>query len=168
MPKSTCVVSRRKLLGVNRTGRPMSVHSPDTVWQTPRMTDVDEFLAVVLPRLRAAEMALHEGNPEPRRALWSHGDPVTLFGAEVERSGWEDLDSTFQWLASRFTACDSLEYEVVAAGVSGDLAYLVAYEHITATVGGEVTTYSLRATTVFRLEDEEWRVAHRHGDAVRG
>jgi hypothetical protein len=29
-------------------------------------------------------------------------------------------------------ARDSLEYDVVAAGVSGNLAYLVAYEHITA------------------------------------
>lgn len=54
------------------------------------------------------------------------------------------------------------------AGAGGDLAYIVACEHITATVKGEQTSYSLRATTVFRREAGEWRVAHRHNDSLRG
>lgn len=132
------------------------------------MVEVDEFLETVLPRLRAAELALHRGDPRPRQDLWSRADPVTLFGAEVDKSGREQLDPTFEWIASRFTGCESLEYDIVAAGVSGDLGYLVAYEHITATVADESVAYSLRATTVFRREDGTWRVVHRHGDARRG
>ncbi|MFF5081258.1 nuclear transport factor 2 family protein [Actinoplanes sp. NPDC000266] len=131
------------------------------------MSDVDDFLAEVLPGLRAAEIALHNGDPGPRSALWSHDDPVTLFGAEVNRTGWEELGPTFEWLASRFSACESLEYEVIAAGVSGDLAYLVAIERITATAHGAPATYALRATTIFRREQGAWRVAHRHGDKYR-
>lgn len=129
------------------------------------MTEVEAFLDDVLPRLRAAEVALHHGDAGPRAALWSHDDPVTLFGAEVNRSGWDELGPTFDWVAGRFSGCESLEYEIVAAGASGDLAYLVAIERITATAKGETVAYALRATTVFRRENGEWRVAHRHGDA---
>jgi len=131
------------------------------------MAEVDEFLAEVLPRLRTVEVALHSGDPGPRVELWSHEDPVTLFGAEVDHTGWTDIGPVFEWLATRFSACESLEYDVIAAGVSGELGYLVAYEHFTATVSGERTSYSLRATTVFRREAGQWRVAHRHGDALR-
>ena len=57
--------------------------------------------------------------------MWSHGDPVTLFGAEVNRAGWSELGTTFDWLASRFSECTSLEYEVLAAGA----AWRIAHRH---------------------------------------
>jgi ketosteroid isomerase-like protein len=128
------------------------------------MSEVDDFLADVLPRLREAEIALHDGDAGPRGALWSHVDPVTLFGAEVNRTGWSELGPTFDWIASRFTGCTALDYEIVASGASGDLAYLVAIERITATANGNPTSYALRATTIFRREDGVWRAVHRHGD----
>lgn len=128
------------------------------------MSEADDFLADILPRLREAEIALHTGNAGPRGALWSHDDPVTLFGAEANRVGWSELGPTFEWVASRFTECTSLEYEILAAGASGDLAYLVAIERITATVNGTPTSYALRATTIFRREDGVWKAVHRHGD----
>lgn len=99
--------------------------------------------------------------------MWSDREPVTLFGAEVNRTGRTALESTFQWLASRFTACESLDYEVLAAAADGDLAYLVAIERITATANGTPTTYALRSTTVFRREDGIWKAVHRHGDPHR-
>ncbi len=92
---------------------------------------------------------------------------MTLFGAEVNRSGWSELAPTFDWLAGRFSECTSLEYEIVAAGASGDLAYLVTIERITATASGEPTSYALRATWVFRREAGAWKVVHRHGDRYR-
>ena len=48
---------------------------------------------------------------------------------------------------------------------SGDLAYTVGFEHTSATVNGMASTYTLRATQVYRREDGEWRVCHRHGSA---
>ena len=46
---------------------------------------------------------------------------MTLFGAEVDRTGRDELDPAFEWVASRLTECQSLEYDIVAAGASGDL-----------------------------------------------
>ena len=131
-----------------------------------RMGEVDDFLAAVLPRLTEAETAMHNGDAGPRLAMWSRRSPVTLFGALQSRSGGEELSSTFEWVASRFSACSSYEIELVAAGASGDLGYTVAYEHTTASVQGKPSSYTLRVTHVYRREEGEWRVVHRHADSV--
>jgi ketosteroid isomerase-like protein len=131
------------------------------------MADVDEFLAAVLPRLTAADAAIHNGDAGPRIALWSRKDPVTLFGALQIRSGWREIAPIFEMLASRFSNCESFEYEVIAAGVSNDLAYIAGVEHTTAAIGDAAPqAYALRVTTVFRREGGEWRVVHRHADPV--
>jgi ketosteroid isomerase-like protein len=53
----------------------------------------------------------------------------------------------------------------VAAGVSGDLAYTVAVESASASVGGgPVRPLTNRATQVCRREDGEWKIVHRHSD----
>lgn len=107
---------------------------------------------------------MHNGDAGPRLNFWSPNEPVTLFGALQTRVGWEDVSSTFRWVASRFSDCSSYEIELIAAGASGDLAYTVAYEHTTASVEGKPPhPYTLRVTHVYRREDGQWRVVHRHG-----
>src|SRR4029078_10588617 len=89
----------------------------------------------------------------------------TLFGAAVTTNGWDDINATFEWLASRFSNCTSFDNEVIAAGVSGDLAYTVALEHTTASIADDPPSpYVLRVTTIFRREAAQWKIAHRHGD----
>jgi SnoaL-like domain len=60
------------------------------------------------------------------------------------------------------------DFEVVAAGASGDLAYTVGYEHNRVKVDGQPQTYTLRATHVYRREDGQWRIVHRHADFPPG
>jgi ketosteroid isomerase-like protein len=129
------------------------------------MGEVSAFLAAVIPQLEAEVIAIHNGDAEPRLALWSHHDPVTLFGAEMTRSGWEQLEPAFQQLAESFSGSESFQYEVIAAGVSGDLGYVAGIERsVAARRGAEPVQYALRVTTIFRREDGAWKVVHRHGD----
>jgi ketosteroid isomerase-like protein len=131
------------------------------------MADVEEFLASALPRLTAADTAIHNGDAGPRIALWSRNDPVTLFGALQIKTGWHEIAPVFEWLGTRFSNCESFEYDVIAAGASGDLAYIVGVERTTASVDGAApAAYALRVTTIFRREDGEWKVVHRHADPV--
>ncbi len=128
-------------------------------------TAAEEFLAEIMPRLHEAEIALHNGDAGPRIAMWSREDPVTLFGAAISGGGWAEICPIFGRLGSSFSTCTSYRNEVIAAGASGDLAYIVAFEHTTASVqGAPPQPYVLRVTTVFRREDGEWKVVHRHGD----
>ena len=132
------------------------------------MSEVQEFLDEVVPRQQAADFAIHDGDSEPRKALWSHEDPVTVLGAfGVAASGWEECSEVFDWLATVFTGTESFELEIVAAGVSGDLAYTVGYEHsVVAREGGPMRPNKLRVTHVYRRENGEWRIVHRHGDGL--
>lgn len=127
-------------------------------------TETEIFLAEMLPRQRAAEEAIHNGDAELRIKLWSRSDPVTVFGAKLSHSGWSDLEPMFRKVASWFSDSTAYEFEVIAAGASGDLAYTVGYERNQVKVDGEPRTYTLRVTHVYRREDGEWRIVHRHGD----
>jgi ketosteroid isomerase-like protein len=127
-------------------------------------TEVEQFLAEMLPKQRAAEKAIHDGDVEPRLALWSHEDPVTLYGAHLTGSGWTTVEPMFRRVASWFDGSVEYEFEVIAAGASGDLAYTVGYEHNRVTVDGEPRVYTLRVTHVYRREAGQWRIVHRHGD----
>jgi ketosteroid isomerase-like protein len=131
------------------------------------MTDVDDFLAEIHPRLVTELQALHNGDPEPRLAMWSAKDPVTLFGAAMSGSGWGEVSGIFRSIASRWSNCTDQRVELLAAGVSGDLAYTVELEHTSVSVNGvPVPPYTLRVTQVYRREDGEWKVVHRHGDQL--
>jgi ketosteroid isomerase-like protein len=132
------------------------------------MNETEEFLAAIMPRLTEAEIALHNGDAAPRIAMWSRAEPVSLLGAAITTTGWEQARRTFEKLGSLLSDCTGYEIEVLAAGASGDLAYLVALEHTTASLNGAPPeSYTLRVTTVFRREDGDWRIAHRHGDPLK-
>ena len=134
------------------------------------MDERDAFLQATLPRLIAADSALHGGDARPRIAdTWSHTDPVTVFGAVRTVIGWAATEPMFSALAKQFSDLKSFEIEVIAAGASGDLAYLVAIEHTNTSVGGApAAPYALRVTQVFRREGGEWKVIHRDADEVKG
>jgi ketosteroid isomerase-like protein len=129
------------------------------------MSEREEFITWVDTVLRDAEEALHDGDAGPRRAIWSRKEPVTILGAWKSVSGQAELDELFAGLAEKFSDCTSYEYELLEAEVFGDVAYTAGFEHTTASVDGEPRTYTLRATQIYRREDGEWKVAHRHGSA---
>ena len=100
------------------------------------MNQTETFLSETMPRLRQAEVDLHNGDPEPRIRLWSHTDQVTLFGGVMGGSGWAEIEPIFQRLGASFSDCRSYDNQVIAARAGDDLAYTVAYEHTTASIGG--------------------------------
>jgi ketosteroid isomerase-like protein len=130
------------------------------------MTDRDDFLEWVRTTLFEAELALHNGDASPRRALWSRNEPVSVLGAWRNARGQEAIDELFTVLANSFSDCTSFQFDLQSYDVVGDMAYTAGLEHTSASVDGEPRTYTLRATQVYRREDGEWRVAHRHGDTV--
>lgn len=129
------------------------------------MSELNDFLTTTLARQVEAEEAMHNGDPAPRLAMWSTQNPLTLFGAMVSKTGPDDVRPFFRWLASRFSNCTAYRFELVAAGVSGDLAYTVGYEHTATSMDGiPAEPYTLRVTHVYRREEGEWKIVHRHGD----
>ena len=58
--------------------------------------------------------------------------------------------------------------EIVAKYVTPVLSYIVQIERIKSKVGGreDITPFGLRTTMVFRPEDGEWKIVHRHAAPI--
>ncbi len=114
------------------------------------MADSEDFLFWVKSDLHDAELALHNGDAGPRRALWSRNEPVSVLGAWRNAFGQQELDELFTGLAMQFSNCTSYEFELLAYDVLGDMAYTAGLEHTSASIQGEPRSYVLRATQIYR------------------
>lgn len=130
------------------------------------MTGRDDFQAWVKTALYEAELALHNGDATPRRALWSRNEPVSILGAWRNAYGQQEIDEAFAFLEKSFSNCTAYAFELQAFDVVGDMAYTAGLEHTSASVDGQPRSYTLRVTQVYRREDGDWKVAHRHADTV--
>jgi ketosteroid isomerase-like protein len=75
------------------------------------------------------------------------------------------LSETFRWVASRFSNVSDYRFEVLVADVRGDVAYAIGYERFNGSIDGRpVEAITVRSTHVYRREDGEWKIVHRHGD----
>jgi ketosteroid isomerase-like protein len=129
------------------------------------MSELDEFLANALRLHVQALDAFHNGDPTPYEEMWSRTDPVTLFPpGGLAKSGWDEVSKTFRSVSSGFSRGTPGSVDLVAAGVSGDLAYTVVFERASVSwEGGPVEPTNLRTTHIYRREIGEWKIVHRHG-----
>ena len=84
------------------------------------MSDRDDFLAWVKTALYEAELALHNGDAAPRRALWSRNEPVSILGALRNVYGQYEVGEAFTFLERSFSDCTSYTFELQAYDVLGD------------------------------------------------
>jgi ketosteroid isomerase-like protein len=133
------------------------------------MDENDDF-AAFLARQAEAEEAIVGGDVAPRLALWTRKDPVSLLGAwGPNRVGWEDVSPIFDWVAERLGrgTYRDFRYDVEVAQAVGDMAYTVGFERFNSVNDdGTLEPITIRVTHVYRREDGEWKIVHRHGDTA--
>jgi hypothetical protein len=113
------------------------------------------------------EMALAaqlDGKPAEFKALWSHGSDVSILGAlgGLER-GWSEVGPRLDWASGQVRARE-LRLENIQTVIGTDMAVTVDLERMTRIVDGRPVPRVLRCTQVYRIEDGEWRIFHRHAD----
>jgi ketosteroid isomerase-like protein len=119
---------------------------------------------------RALE-AFTQGDPEPVLALWSKRDDATLanpLGPPVR--GWEAVRDASVRAATQVADGEAFSVESISTYATTDLAYELEIHRFRAKIGGadELAPISIRVTTIYRREDEGWRVVHRHADPITG
>src|SRR4029077_17591999 len=83
------------------------------------------------------------------------------------RHGPDTSPAQIEALEAFFAGAGDAELELEESYVSGDLVVLVGVERQHGTVGGRpAQDWSLRVTLVFRREGSDWRLVHRHADAL--
>lgn len=129
------------------------------------MSDLDEFRN----RYRRSLEAFIRGDPEPQKELWSRSEDVTL--ANPLGPPAKGLDRVFEAMETAAAAVsegEGLTYEVVSSYATADLAYDVALQGGRMRIGDspDMVTVALRVTSIFRREDDGWRLVHRHADPI--
>ncbi|HVL94718.1 MAG TPA: nuclear transport factor 2 family protein, partial [Solirubrobacteraceae bacterium] len=63
---------------------------------------------------------------------------------------------------------EDLAFDVISSYETADLAYEVAIQGGRMRLGGspELVAVSLRVTSIFRREDDGWKLVHRHADPI--
>jgi ketosteroid isomerase-like protein len=126
-------------------------------------------LQSAIARAHEAADAFMRGDPEPLKAMYAPSEEVTLanpFGPPVR--GWLAVTETMDRAAAHYRDGRATAFERVAAHLASELACIVELEHFESRVGGgeEIVAISLRVTTVFRHEDGDWKIVHRHADPI--
>ena len=124
--------------------------------------------AAVIARLHAAMANVANGDISAIRALYAHTDDATSFyGWGGYEKGWAAVSKRWDWAGQQFKG-GSVTYENVTTVVSSELAYTTDIETFDARMEGmdEAARWSNRVTHVFRLQDGEWRLLHRHANRL--
>jgi len=129
------------------------------------MTDIES----VVDECHRALAAIITGDAEPWRTVLSRRNDVTLgnpFGPFVR--GFEDVMAAATAAAGRYRDGVITGFDRIAAQDSSELAFVVEVERFEAKVGDgtELVPVALRVTSIFRREEGEWKVVHRHADPI--
>ena len=113
--------------------------------------------------------AFIRGDPDVQKALWSRRDDVTLANPlGPPAKGFDAVCGVMDRAAEQISDGEGYAFETAAWVETADLAYEVGLERSRAKLAGaaEKVPISLRVTTVFRREDDGWKIVHRHADPI--
>src|SRR5215204_2591357 len=127
--------------------------------------DVDQLIE----QYYLAQGEVLRGNTDSMKNLFSRREDVTIanpYGPPVR--GRDEVAKSVEHAASLRSDGEFVGWQIVAKYVSAELAYVVEIERAEAKIGAreDITPYAVRATMIFRPEDGEWKVVHRHADPI--
>src|SRR5215210_8728 len=132
------------------------------------MTAVDDVDQLIDQYQQALDEFM-KGNPEPVKELFSHREDVTLANPlGPPAHGWDEVAATIEHAASQFRDGRFVGVEIVVKHVTPEFAYTLWLEHEAGKVGGreDAAPAPLRVTMIYRPEEGDWKVVHRHADPI--
>ena len=109
------------------------------------------------------------GDVSAIKALYSHSaDATSFYGWGGYEKGWDAVSKRWDWAGQQFKG-GTVSYQNVTAVVGPEIFYTTDIEtfEMKAMDGmSGPTGWSNRVTHIFRLEEGEWRLIHRHGNRL--
>lgn len=120
-------------------------------------------------RYHESVLAFIGGDPDAQKPLWSQREDVTLANPlGPPAKGFQEVCRVMDTAAAHLSDGESYTFDLTSLVETADLAYEVGIETERVRLGpsSEKKTLSLRVTTIFRREDDSWKIVHRHADTV--
>ena len=120
-------------------------------------------------RREEAARAYVAGDPDPLKRIAARRSPASFFGPQGgSHEGADQVWDAYAHGAAALSPGGETHFEVLHLAAGDGLAYWVGLQRATVMIGGraEPTPMDLRVTEVFRREDGEWRLIHRHADQL--
>jgi uncharacterized protein YceH (UPF0502 family) len=135
---------------------------------SPRPSAAASFSSA-LERYHSAADEFSRGDPEPVKRIFSHREDVTLanpFGRAEH--GWQQVSQALDFASSRFRNGRITGFDSIAQYATPELVTILELERWEARVGGreDKSSFELRVSSTFRLEEGAWRLVHRHADPI--
>lgn len=129
----------------------------------------DPDLEELVHHASEAHAALMAGDLGRYRASLTFSDDSTLmtpFGGKTTRIA-ELSNERWESIARFFRNGRDADLQLIESYRSADIAVLVAIERANVEVGGlPAQDWALRVTLVFRRDEQQWRLVHRHADPL--
>jgi len=113
----------------------------------------------------AALNAMFIGNLQPMNDIWSHGEDITNmgpFGGRLE--GWIAVGEEFKKEAAMKLG-GKIVCKDLLVRVGNNMGYTVCTEEgENMSADGKPVVVRFRATNIFRLENNQWKMVHHHTD----
>jgi ketosteroid isomerase-like protein len=129
------------------------------------LSALDEKL---LEEYHRALVELINGNPDVYKSMFSSARTCPLVTRLVPSAGGAAVEQRLERAASNYRDGELTAFDLISKYETPELAYLAEVERYQAKVGEreEPAPIALRVTTVFRPEDDTWKVVHRHADPI--
>ncbi len=124
--------------------------------------------AAATARLHAAMALVAQGNTAAIKALYAHAEEATSFyGWGGFEKGWQAVSDRWDWAGQQVRG-GTVSYVNLTRIVTADLAYTTDLETFRSLIAGvdQPVTWTNRVTHIFRFEDGEWRLLHRHANRL--
>ncbi|HEY8456502.1 MAG TPA: nuclear transport factor 2 family protein [Actinopolymorphaceae bacterium] len=126
------------------------------------LADFQQFMR----RREEAARAFVTGDPAPLGRLVADQSPATFFAPEGGMVDW----NAYRESAAAFGPDGETQLEAMHMAAADGLAYWVGLQRARVRIGDapEPMPVELRVTELFRRENGEWKLIHRHADPLAG
>lgn len=131
--------------------------------------DLDDFETFMKQRQEVAN-AYVNGDAEPLGKIAAHLSPATFFSPKGNyEQGAKHVFSVQEHDSKNFAPGSTSEFEILHMSACENLAYWVGLQKAKVHIQGkkDLVPFNLRVTEIFRKDKGEWKLIHRHADALK-
>jgi len=128
----------------------------------------DKSFADFMQQRRRVANAFVNGDPRPLNDISTASDPATIFSPNGRAAQGAAHVLEINEVGSHRFHGGTTDIEILHSGESGDLAYWTGIQRADVHLEGhdDMTPMALRVTELFRRENGEWKLIHRHADPL--